>query len=44
MYKAEISNKNGEVKIVDCSEENSVYSALRELEIDSWMRKLNRRQ
>ena len=40
MYKAEISNKNGEVKIVDCREENSVYSALRELEIDSWMRKL----
>ena len=40
MYKAEISNKKGEAKIVDCSEENSVYSALRELEIDSWMRKL----
>jgi hypothetical protein len=40
MYKAEISNKNGEAKIVDCREENSVYSALRELEIDSWMRKL----
>ena len=40
MYKAEISNKKGEAKIVDCSEGNSVYSALRELEIDSWMRKL----
>ena len=31
MYKAEISNKNGEAKIVDCSEERN---------IDSWMRKL----
>ena len=40
MYKAEISNKNGEAKIVDCSEESIIYSALRELEIDSWMRKL----
>ncbi len=40
MYKAEISNKNGEAKIVDCSEESIVYSALREIEIDSWMRKL----
>ncbi len=40
MYKAEISNKNGEAKIVDCSGESIVYSALRELEIDSWMRKL----
>lgn len=40
MYKAEICNKYGEVKIVDCSEESNVYSALRELEIDSWMRKL----
>ena len=40
MYKAEISNKNGEAKIVDCSEERNIYSALRELEIDSWMRKL----
>ena len=34
MYKAEISNKNGEAKIVDCSEESIIYSALRELEID----------
>ena len=40
MYKAEICNKYGEAKIVDCSEESIVYSALRELEIDSWMRKL----
>ena len=40
MYKAEICNKYGEVKIVDCSEDGNVYSALRELEIDSWMRKL----
>ncbi len=40
MYKAEICNKYGEVKIVDCSEDSNVYSALRELEIDSWMRKL----
>ena len=40
MYKVEISNKKGERKIVDCNEERNVYSALRELEIDSWMRKL----
>ena len=40
MYKAKICNKYGEAKIVDCSGESIVYSALRELEIDSWMRKL----
>lgn len=40
MYKAEISNKNGEAKIVDCSEDSNVYSALRELGINSLMQRL----
>ena len=40
MYKAEISNKNGEAKIVDCSEERNIYSALRELGINSLMQRL----
>lgn len=40
MYKTEISNKNGEAKIVDCSEERNIYSALRELGINSLMQRL----
>ena len=40
MYKTEICNKYGEVKIVDCSEERNIYSALRELGINSLMQRL----
>ncbi len=40
MYKVEISNKKGERKIVDCNEERNVYSALRELGINSLMQRL----
>ena len=40
MYKVEISNKNGGRKIVDCNEERNVYSALRELGINSLMQRL----
>ena len=40
MYKVEIRNKKGERKIVDCNEERNVYSALRELGINSLMQRL----